>query len=107
MYLLKLNLPQLPIEFSCRQQYLVSFRCSVFLLQYGIDRYHVNVRTCTTEQALACFRVYQSLSDGYQPIHVFRYNRSTKIVFILAGVTESLEILVLPSGQWRFNDDET
>lgn len=47
------------------------------------------------------------LSDGYQPIHVFRYNLNTKTVFILAGVTESLEILVFSSGQWRFNDDET
>jgi hypothetical protein len=47
------------------------------------------------------------LSDGYQPIHVFRYNPNTKVVFILAGVTESLEILVFSTGLWRFNDDET
>ena len=46
------------------------------------------------------------LSDGYQPIHVFRYNPNTKTVFILAGVTENLEILVFSNGQWRFNDDE-
>ncbi|WP_390904336.1 DUF6888 family protein [Thermocoleostomius sinensis] len=60
----------------------------------------------TAEQAFACVRVCQMLSDGYQPIHVFRYNSNTKTVFILAGVTESLEILVFSSGQWRFNDDE-
>jgi len=24
----------------------------------------------------------------------------------LAGVTESLEVLIFPDGQWRFNDDE-
>jgi hypothetical protein len=46
------------------------------------------------------------LSNGYQPIHVFRYNQNTRTVFILAGVTESLEILVFSNGQWRFNDDE-
>lgn len=46
------------------------------------------------------------LSNGYQPIHVFRYNRNTKTVFILAGVTESLEILIFSDGQWGFNDDE-
>ncbi|BAZ04320.1 hypothetical protein NIES3974_09530 [Calothrix sp. NIES-3974] len=61
----------------------------------------------TVEQAFACVRVCQMLSDGYQPIYVFRYNPNTKTVFILAGVTESLEILVFSSGQWRFNDDET
>jgi hypothetical protein len=60
----------------------------------------------TAEQAFACVRVCQMLSDGYQPIHVFRYNPNTQTVFILAGVTESLEILVFSSGQWRFNNDE-
>jgi hypothetical protein len=61
----------------------------------------------TIEQSFACLRVCQMLSDGYQPIHVFRYNPNTKVVFILAGVTESLEILVFSTGLWRFNDDET
>lgn len=42
----------------------------------------------TAEQAFACVRVCQMLSNGYQPIHVFRYNPNTKTVFILAGVTE-------------------
>lgn len=60
----------------------------------------------TSEQALACVRVCQMLSNGYQPIYVFRYNQNTRTVFILAGVTESLEILVFSNGQWRFNDDE-
>lgn len=53
----------------------------------------------TVEQALSCARVCQMLSNGYQPIHVFRYNHSTKTVFILAGVTESLEILIFLDGQ--------
>lgn len=59
----------------------------------------------TTEQALTCLRVCQMLSND-QPIHVFRYNQRTKTVFVLAGVTESLEILIFPDGQSRFNDDE-
>ncbi|MGF1522298.1 MAG: hypothetical protein ACFBSF_08275 [Leptolyngbyaceae cyanobacterium] len=61
----------------------------------------------TAEQALACVRVCQMLSNGYQPIHVFRYSQNTKTVFILAGVTESVEVLIFPSGRWEFNDDET
>jgi hypothetical protein len=60
----------------------------------------------TTEQALACVRVCQMLSNGYQPVHVFRYNQNTETVFILAGVTESLEMLIFSDGQWSFNDDE-
>ncbi len=60
----------------------------------------------TTEQALACLRVCQMLSNGYQAIHVFRYSPNTQTVFILAGATETLEILVFPDGQWSFNDDE-
>jgi hypothetical protein len=80
---------------------------SEHLLRYGITRYHNRCQYMPTlEQAFACVRVCQMLSDGYQPIHVFRYNPNTKTVFILAGVTESLEILVFSSGQWRFNDDE-
>ncbi|NER52705.1 MAG: ATP-binding protein [Symploca sp. SIO1A3] len=46
-------------------------------------------------------------ATGYQPIHVFRYNQNTRTVFILAGVTESLEVLIFSDGQWKFNDDET
>ena len=60
----------------------------------------------TVEQAIACVRVCQMLSNGYQPIHIFRYNANTSTVFILAGVTESLEVLIFPDGQWRFNDDK-
>lgn len=60
----------------------------------------------TVEQAFTCVRVCQMLSNGYQPIHVFRYNQNTKTVFILADVTESLEILIFANGQWSFNDEE-
>lgn len=45
------------------------------------------------------------LLNGYQPIHVFRNSQKTKIVFILAGITESLEVLIFPDGQWRFNHE--
>ncbi|WP_445253234.1 DUF6888 family protein [Nostoc sp. 106C] len=53
----------------------------------------------TAEQALACVRVCQMLSNGYQPIHVFQYNKNTKTVFILTGMSENLEILIFPDGQ--------
>jgi hypothetical protein len=61
----------------------------------------------TAAQALACVRVCQMLSNGYQPIYIFRYNVYTKVVFILAGVTESIEVVIFPDGYWRFNNEET
>ncbi|MEB3211588.1 MAG: hypothetical protein VKL39_09535 [Leptolyngbyaceae bacterium] len=61
----------------------------------------------TANQAIACVRVCQMLSSGYQPIYLLRYNPATNTIFILAGAPESIEILVFPDGQWRFNDDET
>lgn len=60
----------------------------------------------TVDQAIASVRVCQMLSNGYQPIHIFRYNVNTSTIFILAGVTESLEVLIFSDGQWKFNDDE-
>jgi hypothetical protein len=59
----------------------------------------------TTEQAHAYVRVCQMLSSGYQPIHIFRYNENTGVVFILDGVTESIEVLLFPDGHWSFNDE--
>jgi len=47
------------------------------------------------------------LSNGFQPIHVFRRNPKTKIVFVLAGITESMEILIYPDGIGRFAREET
>jgi hypothetical protein len=59
----------------------------------------------TNEQAQACVRVCQMLSNGYQPIHLFRYNPKTKRVYILAGATESIQILIPENGKWRFVDN--
>jgi hypothetical protein len=41
----------------------------------------------TNEQAQACLRLCQMLSNGYQPIHLFRYNQNSRRVYILAGTT--------------------
>ncbi|NER99167.1 MAG: hypothetical protein F6J86_35980 [Symploca sp. SIO1B1] len=44
-----------------------------------------------------------AIANEYQSIHVFRYNQNIKTVFILAGLTESLEILIFYDSQWKFN----
>jgi hypothetical protein len=59
----------------------------------------------TDEQAQTCLRVCQMLSTGFQPIHLFRYNPETQTVYILAGVTESIEIIVFADSEWEFRNE--
>ncbi len=59
----------------------------------------------TDEQAQACLRVCQMLSTGFQPIHLFRYDPEVDTVYILAGVTESIEIVVDSNGEWEFENE--
>jgi hypothetical protein len=59
----------------------------------------------TDEQAQACLRVCQMLSNGYQPIYLFRYSRNSRRIYILAGMTESIQIVISENGKWRFIDD--
>jgi hypothetical protein len=67
-----------------------------------IFRYDANRKMPTIDQAFACVRVCHMLSTGFQPIHLFRYNKDTQIVFVLAGVTESIEVIIYPNGTWIF-----
>ncbi|NJR63806.1 MAG: hypothetical protein HC769_36625 [Cyanobacteria bacterium CRU_2_1] len=52
------------------------------------------------EQAQACLRVCQMLSNCLQDIRLFRFDTNTNNVFILAG--ENIQIIVPPSGIWNF-----
>ncbi|WP_442949222.1 DUF6888 family protein [Nostoc sp.] len=54
----------------------------------------------TTEQALACIRVCQMLSNLYKDIRLFRFDDKTGQVYILAG--DELQIIVLSNGIWDF-----
>ena len=56
----------------------------------------------TAELALACVRVCQSLSNGFQVIHLFRYGDSTQTVYILAGKDEGIEVIIQDDGSWYF-----
>lgn len=57
----------------------------------------------TKEQALACVRVCQMLSNYYRDIQLFRFNAQTGEVYIFAG--DELEIIVPCNGLWRFLDE--
>ncbi|MBE9104749.1 hypothetical protein IQ229_07275 [Nostoc cf. edaphicum LEGE 07299] len=54
----------------------------------------------TTEQALACVRVCQMLSNLYKDIRLFRFDDTTGQVYILAG--DELQVIVLSNGIWDF-----
>uniref|UniRef100_A0A8J7A212 DUF6888 domain-containing protein n=1 Tax=Desmonostoc muscorum LEGE 12446 TaxID=1828758 RepID=A0A8J7A212_DESMC len=54
----------------------------------------------TIEQALACVRVCQMLSNPYKDIRLFRFDDRTGQVYILAG--DELQIIVLSNGIWDF-----
>ncbi|MGH2412749.1 MAG: DUF6888 family protein [Microcystaceae cyanobacterium] len=56
----------------------------------------------TPEQAIACLRVCQMLSNCYRNIELFRYDDKTAVAFIFAG--EELQIIVPSNGRWRFLD---
>ncbi|WP_372478229.1 DUF6888 family protein [Nostoc mirabile] len=53
-----------------------------------------------TEQALACVRVCQMLSNLYKDIRLFRFDDKTGQVYILAG--DELQVIVLSNGIWDF-----
>ena len=47
------------------------------------------------------------LSNGYQSIHLFRYDTTTQVVYIIAGANDGIEIEVYTNGLWEFINDET
>lgn len=55
----------------------------------------------TVEQAFAAVCVCQWLSNGFQPIYVFRYDSIRQILYILAGTNENVQIIIPPNGFWE------
>jgi hypothetical protein len=53
----------------------------------------------TTEQMLTAIITLQSLSNFYRPIYLFRYDKKNKIIFILAGEAENVEIIIYANGE--------
>ncbi|WP_409350547.1 DUF6888 family protein [Synechocystis salina] len=55
---------------------------------------------------IASVRVCQSLSDKLQPIYLFRYDTFHKQIYILAGVSEGIEVIIFENGSWEFHENE-
>lgn len=56
----------------------------------------------TETQALVSVFVCQMLSNAFQPINVFRYDRLLKTLYIQAGIDDALAIVIDENGQWEF-----
>ena len=60
----------------------------------------------TVDQAMPVLEFAKCSQMAISQYIYFATMPNTNTVFILAGVTESLEVLIFLDGQWRFNDDE-
>lgn len=59
----------------------------------------------SSQQALACLRVCQMLSNSYRAIFLFRYDTTRQVVYIQAGTeaqNDEIEIEIPNNGFWRF-----
>ena len=56
----------------------------------------------TEIQAKVSVFVCQMLSNMFQPINVFRYDRKLKTLYVQAGVDDNLAIVIDQNGEWEF-----
>ena len=56
----------------------------------------------TSKQKDTGIFICQLLSNLYQPINLFRYDKRLKIIYILAGVNDGIEITINEQGVWSF-----
>ena len=56
----------------------------------------------TDIQAKISVFVCQMLSNAFQPINVFRYDRKLETLYIQAGVDDNLGIIIDKDGEWEF-----
>lgn len=58
-------------------------------------------RSCQqVDQAFACVRVCQMLSNYYRDLILFRYDALTEEVYILTA--DNIQVVIPPTGNWRF-----
>ncbi|WP_435387576.1 DUF6888 family protein [Laspinema olomoucense] len=56
----------------------------------------------TVAQAYGSVKVCQMLSNLYQVINVFRYDRVLKTIYIQAGINDEFSIIINQEGIWEF-----
>lgn len=53
-------------------------------------------------QSIQAVILCQWLSNGYQPINIFRYDTKLKTIYIQAGINDEIALVIYSEGNWRF-----
>ncbi len=56
----------------------------------------------TSAQSIQAVILCQWLSNGYQPINIFRDNSKLKTIYIQGGVNDEIALVIYSDGSWRF-----
>jgi len=56
----------------------------------------------TREQAFQSIVLCHWLSNGFQPINVYRYDAKQKTIYIQAGEQDSIILVIFSNGEWSF-----
>jgi hypothetical protein len=56
----------------------------------------------TQQQSNTAIFLCQLLSNLYQPIQVFRYDEKLKTIYIQAGSTDEIALIIKKDGNWDF-----
>jgi len=56
----------------------------------------------TQQQLLTAAFLCQLLSNLYQPIQVFRYDRRFKTIYMQAGINDDIALVIDEDGSWEF-----
>jgi len=82
----------------------ISSETAGFILYFRVcGRIEERTINPTDEQAQACLRVCQMFSSYYKDIQLFRFDPESREVYIF--VSDELQIMVFPSGNWSFLDE--
>ncbi|PSB22182.1 hypothetical protein C7B65_01900 [Phormidesmis priestleyi ULC007] len=56
----------------------------------------------TQKQSNTAIFVCQLLSNLYQPIQIFRYDQKLKTLYVQAGATDQIALIIDEEGIWNF-----
>ena len=56
----------------------------------------------TAAQSLKAVILCQWLSNGFQPIHVFRSDNKYKTIYLQADTSEEIAFVIYADGKWEF-----
>ncbi len=56
----------------------------------------------SNDQAFQAIVLCHWLSNGYQPINVYRYDAKQKTIYIQAGEQDSIALVIYFNGEWSF-----